>query len=185
YDKFGTRNPLARWMMLRFGRALDDLVRAAAPNSIHEIGCGEGYWVLRWLGQKRMARGSDFSSKVIDLARLNARECGFPADGFQVRSIYQLDPANDSADLLVCCEVLEHLENPVLALQLLRSAARCHVILSVPREPLWRWLNIARGAYWGRLGNTPGHLQHWTRRGFIRLVEGQFEVLAVRTPIPW
>jgi hypothetical protein len=49
--------------------------------------------------------------------------------------------------------------------------ARCaerHLLVSVPREPLWRMLNMARGAYWPALGNTPGHLNHWSRRSFVR-----------------
>ena len=39
-----------------------------------------------------------------------------------------------------------------------------------PREPLWRGLNIARGAYLKDLGNTPGHLNHWSKRGFVALL---------------
>ena len=27
---------------------------------------------------------------------------------------------------------------------------------------------MARGAYWSELGNTPGHLNHWSRRSFVR-----------------
>ncbi len=34
-------------------------------------------------------------------------------------------------------------------------------------------------------GNTPGHLQHWSRAGFLRLVADYFEVVEVRTPLPW
>jgi hypothetical protein len=30
----------------------------------------------------------------------------------------------------------------------------------VPREPIWRIGNMARGRYLGDLGNTPGHIQH-------------------------
>jgi hypothetical protein len=35
------------------------------------------------------------------------------------------------------------------------------------------------------LGNTPGHLNHWTRRGFVSFLESRFEVVSVRTPLPW
>ena len=40
-----------------------------------------------------------------------------------------------------------------------------HLLVSVPREPLWRALNVARGAYLRELGNTPGHVNHWSKRG--------------------
>jgi hypothetical protein len=63
--------------------------------------------------------------------------------------------------------------------------ARAALIVSVPHEPLWRALNVARGAYLRELGNTPGHLNHWTRRSFVRLLGRYGEVTQVRTPFPW
>src|SRR3712207_8488836 len=38
-----------------------------------------------------------------------------------------------------------------------------HLLVSVPREPLWRMLNVARGAYVKDLGNTPGQDRKSTR----------------------
>ena len=185
YDKYGARNPLVRRIMRGFDDALSALVARAAPASIHEVGCGEGYWVLKWQRQGLQVRGSDFSVEAIRLARINAAEQGVGAERFEVRSIYDLEPARDGADLVVCCEVLEHLERPEEALRVLQRVARRHLILSVPREPIWRALNLARAKYVARLGNTPGHIQHWSRGGFARLVSGYFELLEVRTPLPW
>lgn len=42
-----------------------------------------------------------------------------------------------------------------------------YLILSVPREPLWKILNLIRGAHLPRLGDTLGHLQHWSRTEFL------------------
>jgi hypothetical protein len=81
--------------------------------------------------------------------------------------------------------VLEHLADPVRALGVLARLAQPHLIVSVPREPLWRLLNVARGRYWPALGNTPGHLQHWSARRFLALLEDQLEVREVRLPLPW
>jgi hypothetical protein len=50
---------------------------------------------------------------------------------------------------------------------------------------LWRLLNLARGRYVARLGNTPGHLQHWSTGAFQRLLATELDVRAVRTPLPW
>lgn len=185
YDKYGSRNPIVKWMMNGFAAALTDFVNQAAPGPIHEIGCGEGYWVLRWNEQGLPARGCDFSHEVIDIARENAELRGLSAKLFEPRSIYDLDPDQDSADLVVCCEVLEHLEDPEAGLQALQRVTRRHLIVSVPREPLWCALNMARGKYLTRWGNTPGHIQHWSRRGFVRMVSKYFEVLEIRSPLPW
>jgi hypothetical protein len=66
--------------------------------------------------------------------------------------------------------------------------ARCtrgHLLVSVPREPLWRMLNVARGAYVRDLGNTPGHLNHWSKRSFTKLLSRYGEVAERRSPFPW
>lgn len=185
YDKYGSRNPLVRYLMQGFHDALATLVDRAAPGSIHEIGCGEGYWTLQWAREGRQVRGCDFSATVIDIARQNARSQGLSDALFDVRSIYDIQSGVDSADLLVCCEVLEHLEDPRAGMAALQRVATRYVILSVPREPLWCGLNMARGKYWAQMGNTPGHLQHWSTRQFVALTSEYFEVLEVRTPLPW
>lgn len=185
YDKYGSRNPMVRRIMKGFADSLATLVSKAAPKTIHEVGCGEGFWVFEWTRQGIEARGSDFSEKVIALARENAQSRRLSPGLFSTRSIYDLDAERDGADLIVCCEVLEHLENPQAGLAALQRAAFGQVILSVPREPLWRILNLLRGKYIGRLGNTPGHIQHWSDGQFIDLVSRFFEVVDVKMPIPW
>jgi len=185
FDKYGSKNPIVRRIMRGFDKSLASLVVDAAPVSIHEIGCGEGYWTLRWLAAGIDARGCDVSHTAIELARRNARTAGFAANRFEVRSIYDLNAGRDGADLVVCCEVLEHLDDPEAGLRALQRIAGRHLVLSVPREPVWRLLNLARGKYVARGGNTPGHVQHWSRRDFVRLVARHFRVERVLTPLPW
>lgn len=185
FDKYDSRNPLVREIMRQFDKGLADLVSRAAPTNIHELGCGEGHWVLEWMRQGIDARGSDFSEKVIALARDNAINEQLDPSVFSVRSIYEITPEVDSADLMVCSEVMEHLTDPRAGLAAIQRVASGHVILTVPREPIWRAMNVARGAYLHRLGNTPGHLQHWSSRQFITLAEEYFDVIEVKRPLPW
>ena len=185
YDKYGSSNPVVKWMMKGFESALSDLVAKASPHDIHEIGCGEGYWVLNWNELGMAARGCDFSTHVIELARENAVERGLSPSLFEPRSIYDLEAGHDSADLVVCCEVLEHLENPGAGLQALQRVVGKHLIVSVPKEPLWCTLNLARGKYIAHFGNTPGHIQHWSKGGFIKLVSMYFDIIEVKNPLPW
>lgn len=44
---------------------------------------------------------------------------------------------------------------------------------------------MARGRYLSSLGNTPGHIQHWSARRFAGLVGSELDILSVRTPFPW
>ena len=185
YDKYGSKNPIARWLMNGFSHSLQELVQKAAPKEIHEIGCGEGYWTLKWNQQGIAARGSDFSEKVIALAQDNARARDLSPSMFVQRSIYDIHPDKDSADLIVCCEVLEHLEDPHAGLAALQRVTSKYIIVSVPRERIWCAMNMVRGKYWRHLGNTPGHIQHWSSSAFVKLVGEYFEVLEVRQPLPW
>ena len=107
--------------MRGFDAVLSDFVELTRPQTIHEIGCGEGYWVLRWLSQGLAARGCDFSERIISIAQENADASNLDSSVFSARSIYDLDAVQDSADLIVCCEVLEHLEHPKEALARFRK----------------------------------------------------------------
>lgn len=184
YDKYGSRNPIVRYLMRGFAESLEELVRSSRARNVHEVGCGEGYWTLRWAQQGLDARGSDFSEHVIGVACDNGARQRSSAK-FRVASVYDLRTPVDAAELVVCCEVLEHLDEPERALERLRDVARPWLIVSVPREPIWRVMNMARGKYWPRLGNTPGHVQNWSRAEFVALLSRYVEVVTVRTPLPW
>lgn len=185
FDKYGSSNPIVKRLMHGYTRSLDDFVRKANPKDIHEIGCGEGHWVLRWNKMGIPARGSDVSTMVINHARVLGANSSLDSDTFVVKDIAEMGSSEDGAHLIVCCEVLEHLQDPAAALEILAKITESHCILSVPNEPLWRILNILRGSYLTRLGNTPGHINHWSREGFIRLVSKYFAVVDMRSPLPW
>ena len=185
YNKYGSSNPIVQRIMEGFDSSLSSLVAQTNPSSIHEVGCGEGYWVVKWCNDGIDARGSDFSGQVINIAQSNGTGSGLTRDRFAVRSIYDVEPDRDGADLIVCCEVLEHLEEPARALEALTGIVRRDLIISVPREPLWCALNMARGKYWSTFGNTPGHLQNWSKQGIVELASRYFKVEQVLSPLPW
>jgi hypothetical protein len=104
---------------------------------------------------------------------------------YRVMEAENLPFAAGEFDLVTAIEVLEHVPDPVHTVSEMARCAERHLLVSVPREPLWRMLNMARGAYWPELGNTPGHLNHWSRRSFVRLLAGHGEVAELRSPFPW
>jgi SAM-dependent methyltransferase len=163
---------------------LDELVERSGANEAHEVGCGEGELAIRLARNGLRVRGSDAFPAVLEEARQRARAAGVEIE-FEAIRVEELDPGRHGAALVLCCEVLEHLEGPERALEVLAGLARPWLIASVPHEPLWRGLNLARLTYVGALGNTPGHLNHWSKRGFLRFLESRFEVVEVRSPIPW
>ena len=92
---------------------------------------------------------------------------------------------DDAFDLVLAIEVFEHLPDPAAAIAELARVCSGTLIASVPFEPIWRIGNMARGRYLRELGNTPGHVNHWTNRGFAKLVGTQFDVVDRATPLPW
>lgn len=184
YDKYGTRNPVARALMRGFLDAVGSLYGGVRPRSVLEVGCGEGKLALHLhaLGHERGAPPERFEITDVDLGRIGALPEGIVA---REASIYDLPYPDRSFDLVVCCEVLEHLERPDAGFDEVVRVAKDRVLLSTPREPLWRVLNVARGKYLRALGNTPGHVQHWSRRGLVQWAEARLRVLRVESPLPW
>jgi SAM-dependent methyltransferase len=172
--------------MRGFLAAFDELAARSGARSVLEAGCGEGELSLRLAACGCAVRGFDIGAPVIAQARAEALRRGLDAR-FTVASLaeYRLAPGEPEPELVVCCEVLEHLADPEEGLAALCALTRRYVLVSVPREPLWRILNCARGAYWPALGNTPGHVQHWSSRGFVKFLAARLRVIAVRRPLPW
>ena len=184
YDKYGSANPIERRLMAGFMSDLDELVERCGAKEAHEVGCGEGEVSIRLARRGIRVRGTDAFPQVLEEARGRAAAARVEI-AFEATPIERLDPERHSAELVICCEVLEHLEDPDRGVEVLSGLARPWLIASVPREPLWRALNLARVSYVGALGNTPGHLSHWSKRGFERFLGERFEVVDLRSPLPW
>jgi len=183
-DKENLKNPISRLLVKRFDKTLFKFFRIAKPRSVHEVGCGEGR-LTRVIATcyDIPIRGSDFSTELIQ--GLQAKTLLNNIE-FSQKSIYDMDAEEDHADFIVCCEVLEHLERPKEALGILKGLNSNHYIFSVPREPIWRILNVFRGKYLSHFGNTPGHLNHWSKRGFLHLLSNTgFHLISIECPLPW
>jgi SAM-dependent methyltransferase len=186
YDKYGSTNPLVKRMMAGFEGSLDELLARADPPSLLDVGCGEGVLVHQWarrLGESRRVVGIDLEEESIQ-AGWELRK----APNLEYRVMGAESPlpfAENEFDLATAIEVLEHVPDPEHTLSEMARCAERHLLVSVPREPLWRMLNMARGAYWRELGNTPGHLNHWSKRAFTDLLSRYGEVTGVRSPFPW
>ena len=105
---------------------------------------------------------------------------------YRINKAENLPFADGEFALASAIEVLEHVPDPAdTVAEMARVARGGHVLVSVPREPLWRGLNMARGAYLKDLGNTPGHVNHWSKRSFVELLSRHGEVVEARSPFPW
>jgi SAM-dependent methyltransferase len=185
YDKYGSTNPLVKRMMAGFESSLDELFARADPRSLLDVGCGEGVLVHKWaqrLGEGRRVVGIDLEEESI---QAGWSERSAPNLEYRVMQAENLPFAENEFDLATAIEVLEHVPDPEHTVGEMARCAERHLLVSVPREPVWRAVNMARGAYWSALGNTPGHLNHWSKRAFVELLSRHGDVIGVRSPFPW
>ena len=191
YDKYGSTNPVVRRLMAGFERTLDELFSQAAPGSVLDVGCGEGVLTEQWAVRLEGSPTNPHRSRVVGVdlddpklaAQWSTRTR--PNLRFAPMTVEALEFADDEFDLVAATEVLEHVQDPERALAEMARVACGFLLVSVPHEPLWRALNLARGAYVRQLGNTPGHLNHWTRGSFVSLLRNYGEVVQIRSPFPW
>ncbi len=183
YDKYGSTNPVVKRLMAGFEGTLDALFTQAAPTSILDVGCGEGVLTEQWA---RRVSGRVVGIDLDD-PQLHAEweKRSAPNLEYQVMKAENLPFADGEFDMASAIEVLEHVPDPEHTVAEMARVASRHLLVSVPREPLWRGLNMARGAYLKDLGNTPGHLNHWSKRSFVQLLSRHGEVVEARSPFPW
>ncbi|MCU1358485.1 MAG: methyltransferase protein [Acidimicrobiales bacterium] len=181
YDKYASKNPVERRLMDGFFAALDASLPRTSPSRILEVGVGEGEVTARLA-----ARWPDATFCGVDLP--DPELAGhWDGKGFSplFGDIGKLPFPDGAFDLVLCIEVLEHVPYPELALAELSRVARRDLVTSVPREPIWCALNLARGKYVKDKGNTPGHINHWSKKEFAEMVGRRFDVRSVRSPLPW
>lgn len=184
YDKYGSTNPVVQRLMGGFERTLDELFTAASPQSVLDLGCGEGVLTAQWAERLDGGRvvGIDLEDEKLAAEWATRRRANLEFTTVEGR---ELPFAAGEFDLVAAIEALEHIEDPERTVAEMARVARRHLLVSVPHEPMWRMLNVARGAYVRDLGNTPGHVNHWSRRGFAKLLGRYGEVIETRSPFPW
>ncbi len=182
HAKYFTLNPISRKLVNNFFEQILELYLRVDPTKILDVGCGEGF-ILHTLNKARPIK----EAYAIDYneAEVNDAQRNLPFCDVRLANIYNIPYPDKTFDLVICSEVLEHLEDAKKGLTELYRVCSDQAIISVPNEPIWRLLNMARLKYWNRLGNTPDHLNHWSTKSFIRFVNYYFEILEIRKPLPW
>ena len=184
--KYTAKNPAIRFLTKRWVANLERMIAQVAedsggePKRVLEVGCGEGV-----IADKLHRRFGEVVAIDLPDAGLRSWWQSYPGPGYLHADAHHLPFEDNMFDLVVSVEVLEHLTDPHLGLRELARVSRRHLIVSVPREPIFRSCNLVAGRYVSDLGNTPGHLNHWSKRSFTRFVGTAGDVRAVTAPFPW
>jgi len=180
--RYSTRNPISAYLVKNFFGCLRQMLLQTGARRVLEIGCGEGFVtnLAKETLSPELLIGSDYSSQWL------ARAKKFHPDSqFMVIDARKIPFKDGAFDLVLAIEVLEHVEGPEAALDEIARVASNRAIISVPNGVIWRLGNMARGKYFSSFGNTPGHINEWSKRAFRRFLERRFEILEHKAPFPW
>lgn len=171
HHKHTTSNRLYQWHLQVFHEEIYRLLQEAAPETVLDAGCGEGFVIDYLYGKDPSIQytGVDVRKGAIEYARTVLH------DDVRLRtgSIYKLPFSDNSFDAVLCSEVLEHLDDPIKAVEQIKRVTRRYALITVPREPYFRWLNDLGQAL--GFSPDPGHVNFWTQRSFQDFINGQFK----------
>lgn len=183
FVKHTSKNPIQKFLISNFYSSLISLAKPLLPKTVLDVGCGEGFTMdkLSKFGIGERIEGVEYSKDSIAFGKKL-----FPKLIFREGSIYELPYEDSSFDLVVCTEVLEHLEEPTKALKEILRVSKKYLIISVPNEPFFMLSNFLRGKNLSRLGNDEEHINHWNPLTFKKyLKQNGVKTKEVRLPFPW
>jgi ubiquinone/menaquinone biosynthesis C-methylase UbiE len=188
YKKHSAKNSvwqlkfLQRSLIDKYFKTLLEEVKPLNPKTVLDVGCGEGFTLQQLyehgIGEK--LEGVDFQEAAITLGNTI-----HPHLKLKQGDIYDLPFKDNSFDVVMCTEVLEHLERPLEALKELKRVTKQYLIISVPNEPWFMAGNFLRGKNLSRFGNDIEHIQHWSAGGIKKFINSELAVISVRYPLPW
>src|SRR5260221_7146467 len=167
FEKHTHPNPIQKFLIFLFYKVLFYKLKELHPKTVLDVGCGEGFTLARLKKEKigEKLEGIEYLDEAIKLGKINN-----PGIEIKKGTIYELPYKDNSFDLVICTEVLEHLVDPIKALEEMVRVSKHYCLLSVPDEPFFMLAQLIRGKNWSRLGNDIEHINHWTFWGFRQLV---------------
>lgn len=183
FQKHTSKSQLQKLLIDNFYRSLITLIKPLRLKTILDVGCGEGFSLSKMREQHigTTLEGIDYSKKAISLGKKM-----FPNLSLKQGSIYKLPYKNNTFDLVLCTEVLEHLNDPQKGYKEVLRVAKKYIVFSVPNEPFFMLGNFLRGKNILRFGNDPEHIQHWTIFSFRSFLEkNNLKIKTIQFPFPW
>lgn len=180
FKKHTSKNPLKTYFLSLYFKVMLSELKKLRIDSVLDVGCGEGF-ILNKLKSESIGKywqGIDYAKEAIEIGRKI-----HPDLNLKQGSVYESGFNDNSFDLVICTEVLEHLEDTKKALKEVLRISKKYVLLSVPNEPLFLLSNFTQ---WGK---DIGHINHWTFWGFENFVKKNagvnFKILSRKQPFPW
>jgi 2-polyprenyl-3-methyl-5-hydroxy-6-metoxy-1,4-benzoquinol methylase len=181
--KHTSKNPIQKLLINNFYASLTSMIKDLSPNTILDAGCGEGFTMnkLKENGLGNKIEGIEYEKDAIAFGKKL-----FPNLIIRQGSIYELPYEDNSFDLVICTEVLEHLEEPEKAFREMLRVTKKYLMISTPNEPFFMLSNFLRGKNISRFGNDAGHVNHWNPFGLKKMLEKNgLKIKKLKFPFPW
>lgn len=147
WDYYNADNPFLRYITRERYLRLMEYIKEVQPSSILDAGCGDG--VLTHL-----IENSDLDTEVVGLDITSSKVKNAVEKTRDVEYVIgdarNLPFEDNSFDLVVCTEVLEHIDVYEIALDELVRISSDDIIITVPNAFSWKLLKyIAKYRFWG------------------------------------
>jgi ubiquinone biosynthesis O-methyltransferase len=150
------------------------LLDVKANGNVLDVGCGVGTLAFYLASKGLTVTGIDVSSRAVEIARANRLSKELPVE-FQLADVTKL-ATKEKYDLVICTEVVEHIENDLKFLKSIHEhvSPKGYLFLSTPslNAPLYR-LGVLK-----KFDDEVGHLRRYTEESITELVsKAGFEVI--------
>lgn len=150
-----------------YGKEVYEVARMFADregcHSVCDVGCGSGYKLIRNFREYNPVVGVDVPETVEWLRQKH------PKFTWLTERLEQ--PSSIRADLVIACDVIEHVLDPDALITYIKSIRPRLVVLTTPERN-----QILAGRHFGPPGN-PSHIREWGYADFRRYVGDHFDIL--------
>lgn len=109
-------------------RIIVSMIKNLQYESVLDAGCAQPYLLEFFVQTGKKGYGCDISDKVIEKNRARLPNCKFESFDLSAKTY----PAGQKFDLIICSEVLEHIENWRSALNNLMQMTNKYILITVP-----------------------------------------------------
>lgn len=156
---YGSTNPIERWIWHGKLAAMKDILGRIRYSDVLDIGCGDG-GLLGTIDPTTNYTGIDISPTQLAyfksiLPTFNKHLPGKVS--LTLGDATRLPFKQSSFDLVLACDVLEHVLDPTTVLNEIRRVLKPdgYSLFSIPNEPVWQVLRVLSGRWPPR---SPDHL---------------------------
>ena len=143
-------------------QAAAQLMRDNHWKTVIDIGCGSGYKLVHYLGEFNTT-GVDLDWMIEKTRSVYPEQKWIPSSSF--------NPADTEADMIICADVIEHVEDPAAFLTDIFTIRnwKCAVISTPERD-------LKRGRYHFGPPPNPHHYREWNEAELVRFISKFAEV---------